>query len=479
MKQLLRTKSPFEIHEDNGHTLHRHLGPGALVALGIGVIIGTGIFVLTGTAAANYAGPALILSFVLAALACGLAGLCYAEMASMIPVSGSAYSYAYVTLGEFIAWFIGWNLMLEYLFASAAVAVGWSGYVVSLLDQIGLHLPDHLTHAPFAKAPDGHGLVSTGALLNFPAVFVVAMMSALCYVGIRQASWVNNIVVVVKLAVILLFIGFGLAYVDTAHWTPFIPENTGKFGQFGLSGIVTGAAVIFFAYIGFDCVSTAAQEAKNPQRDMPIGILGSLVICTVLYVAMTAVMTGMVPYTELNVPAPVALALDRYPELAWLAVPVKLGAIAGITSVILVLLYGQSRIFLTMSRDGLLPPTMGRVHPRFKTPHVSTLITGVCSAITAGLLPVDLLGEMVSIGTLLAFAVVCVSVLVLRYTRPELPRGFRTPWPWFTCLGGAGVAGYLMYALPADTWLRLVVWTLIGLGVYFLYGIRHSRLRAG
>lgn len=479
MKQLLRTKSPFEIHEDNGHTLHRHLGPGALVALGIGVIIGTGIFVLTGTAAANYAGPALILSFVLAALACGLAGLCYAEMASMIPVSGSAYSYAYVTLGEFIAWFIGWNLMLEYLFASAAVAVGWSGYVVSLLDQIGLHLPDHLTRAPFAKAPDGHGLVSTGALLNFPAVFVVAMMSALCYVGIRQASWVNNIVVVVKLAVILLFIGFGLAYVDTAHWTPFIPENTGKFGQFGLSGIVTGAAVIFFAYIGFDCVSTAAQEAKNPQRDMPIGILGSLVICTVLYVAMTAVMTGMVPYTELNVPAPVALALDRYPELAWLAVPVKLGAIAGITSVILVLLYGQSRIFLTMSRDGLLPPTMGRVHPRFKTPHVSTLITGVCSAITAGLLPVDLLGEMVSIGTLLAFAVVCVSVLLLRYTRPELPRGFRTPWPWFTCLGGAGVAGYLMYALPADTWLRLVVWTLIGLGVYFLYGIRHSRLRAG
>ncbi len=474
MSKLWRTK-PIVVGAQTDE-LKRVLGPGALVALGIGAIIGTGVFVLTGTVAANFAGPALVLSFILAALGCAFAGLCYAEFASMIPVSGSAYAYSYHTLGEFVAWFVGWNLILEYLVASSAVAVGWSGYVVSLFDQLGWHIPASLTSAPFMWDAANHTIVSSGAILNFPAVFIIGLISCLCYVGMQQSSWVNSIVVTIKVIVILLFIGFGLSFIDTANYTPFIPENTGVRGHFGFSGIVAGAGVIFFAYIGFDAVSTTAQEAKNPQRDMPIGILGSLLVCTILYIIMALVMTGMVNYKDLNVAAPVALALDKHPELSWLSGWVKLGAIAGMTSVMLVMLLAQARIFMSMSRDGLIPAFFSKVHPKFKTPYVSTIITGVFAAILAGLLPIDILAVLVSIGTLTAFVVVCIGVLVLRYTRPDLPRPFKAPLPWFTCLAGAGICGFMMYELPADTWWRMLGWTILGLVVYFVYGIRKSKL---
>ena len=476
--RLFSTKPIGELHEaDTLNELHRTLDARALVLLGIGAIIGTGIFVLTGTAAANHAGPALVISFLIAGLGCALAGLCYAEFASMIPVSGSAYSYSYATLGEFVAWFIGWNLILEYLFAAATVAVGWSGYVVSLVEQLGLHMPDALTNAPFTKGTGHFEIVRTGALVNLPAVLVVAAITALCYVGIHQSARFNAIVVAIKVTVIVLFIGFGIWVVDGANWTPFIPENTGQFGQFGWSGVVQAAGIIFFAYIGFDAVSTAAQEAKNPQRDMPIGILASLAVCTVLYVAVSAVLTGMVHYSELNTPAPVALALDRHPELSWLAGWIKLGAIAGMTSVMLVMLLGQPRIFYAMSRDGLLPPLFRRVHPTHKTPYVGTLITGSLAALIAGLFPATILGELVSIGTLLAFTTVCIGVLVLRYTRPDIKRHFKVPAPWFVCIAGALICTGMMVSLPQDTWLRLLVWTAIGFAIYFFYGFRHSELR--
>jgi APA family basic amino acid/polyamine antiporter len=477
-KRLFSTKPIGELHEaDTNNELRRTLDARALVLLGIGAIIGTGIFVLTGTAAANHAGPALVVSFIIAGVGCALAGLCYAEFASMIPAAGSAYSYSYATLGELVAWFIGWNLILEYLFAAGTVAVGWSGYVVSLVEQLGWHLPDALTNAPFTKGAGPHEIVRTGAIVNLPAVLIIACITAMCYVGIHQSARFNAVVVAIKVAVILLFIGFGMYAIDGANWQPFIPENTGKFGQFGISGVVQAAGIIFFAYIGFDAVSTAAQEAKNPQRDMPIGIMGSLVVCTVLYVAVAAVLTGMVPYTELNSPAPVALALDRHPELSWLAGWIKLGAIAGMTSVMLVMLLGQPRIFYAMSRDGLLPPLFRKVHPTHKTPYVGTLITGALAAVIAGLFPVTILGELVSIGTLLAFTTVCIGVLVLRYTRPDLKRPFRTPVPWLVCTSGALICTIMMLSLPSDTWLRLLIWTAIGFTIYFLYGFRHSQLR--
>lgn len=508
---LFRRKPIAELMPVEGeHGLKRALTASNLVLLGIGAIIGAGIFVLTGTAAAQYAGPAIVLSFVLAGLGCLFAGLCYAEFASMIPVAGSAYTYGYATLGEFVAWIIGWDLILEYLFTSATVAVGWSGYFTAFLASLGIKLPPALTGAPFTvegthtlvrsqicvdPATGGvavdavshtaipvadcvqKGFTLTNGLMNLPAVLLILLLTALLVIGIKESARFNNLVVYVKLAIVLLVIGFGFRYVNAANWTPFIPENTGGFGQFGLSGIVRGAGVIFFAYIGFDAVSTAAQEAKSPQRDLPIGILGSLAVCTVLYILMALVMTGLAHYTELNVPHPVYVAIEKAgPALKWLGYLVNIGAIAGLASVVLVMLMGQPRIFYSMSRDGLLPPVFSKVHPKFRTPYVATIITGLVAAVIGALFPIGLLGELVSIGTLLAFVIVCGGILVLRYTQPDLPRPFRTPLvPWVPILGIL-ICGYMMAGLPKDTWLRLLIWLVLGLGIYFLYGIRKSTL---
>jgi APA family basic amino acid/polyamine antiporter len=455
--------------------LRRTLSVVGLTAFGIGSIIGTGIFVLTGTAAANQAGPALMLSFVIAGGACALVALCYAEFAAMIPVSGSAYSYAQAAFGELIAWFIGWNLVLEYTFSVATVSVGWSGYVTSLLAQFGVHLPSALTQAPFDRGTGSFEVFTTGALVNIPAVLIVAAITALCYVGIRESSTANTTMVALKIAVIVLFILAGMSHVHPAYWHPFIPPNSGRVGQFGWSGIVAGAGVIVFAYIGFDAISTCAQEARRPDRDLPISILASLAICSVLYMATVAVLTGMVSYRDLNVAAPVALAIDRYPSLHWLGALVKVGAILGMTSTMLVMTVGQARIFMSMGTDGLLPPWFSRVHPRFKTPANGTWVTGLAAAIVGGLLPVRILGELVSIGTLLAFIAVCIGVLTLRRTRPELPRPFKVPWPRFTCIVGALACAGMILALPRDTWIRLAVWTAIGFLIYGLYGRRRGR----
>ena len=480
--QLLATKSIDELQaqEASGNELRRTLTATQLTLLGIGGVIGTGIFVLTGVAAAQNAGPALALSFIFAGIGCMFAGLCYAEFAAMIPVSGSAYSYSYATLGEGIAWFIGWNLILEYLFAVATVSVGWSGYAVSLLDQLHIHIPDALSHAPFDQDRLTEHLVRTGAIINLPAMLIVAAIATICYIGIKQSATFNSWIVTIKVTVIILFIMFGISFINTANWHPFVPPNEGHFGEFGWSGVLKAAGVIFFAYIGFDAISTAAQEARNPQRDMPIGILASLVICTILYVIVATVLTGMVSYKELNVAAPVALALDKYPGLHWLGIPIKLGAVAGMTSVMLVMTIAQARIFFAMARDGLLPQLFGKVHPKFRTPSTGTVVTGVTAAIIGGLFPVGVLGHLVSIGTLAAFVTVCIGVLVLRKTRPDLPRPFRTPLPWFTCLAGAAVCGLMMVSLGAATWWRLAIWTVFGVAVYVFYGRKHSRLhRAG
>jgi len=476
---MFATKSVAELTAGDStiRELKRTLSVISLTAFGIGSIIGTGIFVLTGTAAASHAGPALALSFVLAGFGCALAALCYAEFASMVPVSGSAYSYAYVAFGELIAWFIGWNLVLEYLFSVATVSIGWSGYVVSLLGQFGIHMPEALSLAPYDRGPGSLSIVETGAVLNVPAVLSVVVVTTICYVGIRASSAINSIIVAVKIAVVALFALVGARYVDPANWHPFIPPNTGTFGEFGWSGIFAASGIIVYAYIGFDAICTCAQEARDPQRDMPISILSSLGICTVLYMGTAIVLTGMVRYADLNVAAPVALALDRQAGLGWLGLLVKLGAIAGMTSVMLVMIVGQARIFMTMGADGLLPQWFARIHPKFKTPANGTWLTGLAAAVMAGFLPLRLLGELVSIGTLLAFTTVCLGVLVLRIKRPELHRPFRVPWPWLTCLGGAIACTAMILALPRDTWLRLAVWTAIGLSIYALYGYRSSRLR--
>ena len=463
-----------------GHSLKRALTALNLTTLGIGAIIGAGIFVLTGTAAAQYAGPAIVWSFVLAGVACLFAGLCYAEFSAMIPIAGSAYTYGYATLGELIAWIIGWDLILEYLFGAATVAVGWSGYFTAFMNELGLKLSPALTNAPvkFVDAPGpGHGFQATGALINLPAMFLIGLMTCLLVIGIKESARFNNVIVIVKLLIVFLVIGFGFMYVNQANWHPFLPPNTGEFGHFGWSGVLRGSAVIFFAYIGFDAVSTAAQEAKNPQRDMPIGILGSLAVCTVLYILMALVMTGLAHYTELNVPHPVFVAIEKAgPALAWLRPIINIGAIAGLASVVLVMLMGQPRIFFSMSRDGLLPPVFGKVHPKYQTPYITTILTGVVAAIVAGILPIDLLGELVSIGTLLAFVIVCGGIIVLRYTSPNLARPFRTPFvPWVPGLGIL-VCGYMMYGLPGATWERLIVWLVIGLVIYFTYGKAHSKL---
>lgn len=479
MREIFRRKSLQELTaeaERNEHGLKRHLTAWNLVLLGVGCIVGAGIFVITGTAAALYAGPALVISFLLSAVACAFAGLCYAEFASMIPISGSAYTYSYATMGEFVAWIIGWDLILEYMFGAATVAVGWSGYFDSFLQDLGVTLPLVIRSNPIGF--DGHHFFWTGSLINLPAVGIVLLLTTLLVTGIRESTRVNNLIVAVKVLVILLFIGFGVSYVDTSNWQPFIPENTGSWGHFGWSGILTGAGVIFFAYIGFDAISTTSQEAINPRRDMPIGILVSLAVCTVLYIAVSLVLTGIVPYTELNVSAPIAVAIDRTNQaLAWLAPVIKIGALAGLTSVILVLILGQSRIFFTMASDGLLWKPFAKVHRRYKTPHVTTLAAGGFCALIAGLLPIGLLGEMVSIGTLLAFVIVCAGILVLRKKEPHADRGFRTPWVPFVPIMGILVCLVEMAALPLDTWIRLLGWMAMGFGIYFLYGIKHSKVQ--
>jgi APA family basic amino acid/polyamine antiporter len=454
--------------EAGSGTLRRELGPLALVTLGIGAVIGAGIFVLAGNVAALHAGPALTLSMVLAGVACAFAGLCYAELASMIPVAGSAYTYAYATMGELVAWIIGWDLVLEYSLSSSTVAVGWSGYAVTLLREMGITIPPRLTGAPGSHVclPDGTHVI---ALFNLPAMLICLALTALLVIGIRESARVNTTIVIIKLVVLALFVAVGAHYINTANLHPFIPPNTGEFGSFGLSGILRGAGIIFFAYIGFDAVSTASQEAKNPGRDIPIGILVSLAICTIIYIAVGVVMTGLVPYRELNVASPLALAVQAT-HVPWLPPVVNIGAICGLSSVILVNMLAQSRIFYSMSRDGLLPPLFARLHPRYRTPHVTTTITGVVVAVASGLFPIGVLGQLVSMGTLLAFAIVCAGVLILRRTAPDTPRPFKTPgMPWVPVVGTL-ICLYLMSGLPLPTWIRLFVWLAVGLIIYFTYG---------
>ncbi len=468
-----------EAADEGEQGLRRTLSATNLTLLGIGAIIGAGIFVLTGNAAAEYAGPGVVLSMVVAGLACGFAGLCYAEFASMIPIAGSAYTYGYATLGEFVAWIIGWDLMLEYLFGAATVAVGWSGNFVPFVKEFGINYPSEWGNAPFA-VDVANNFSRTGAILNLPAVVLVALMTWILVIGIKESARFNNVIVFLKLAVIFLVIGVGFMYVNTANWHPFIPENTGKFGQFGWSGVLRGAGVIFFAYIGFDAVSTAAQEAKNPQKDMPIGILGSLFVCTILYILMALVMTGMVHYSQLNDPAPILVAVAAAgPSLAWLRYAVEIGSLLGLASVVLVMLMGQPRVFYSMARDGLLPPVFGKVHPRYKTPYITTILTGSIAAVVAGLFPIGLLGQLVSIGTLLAFAIVCAGVWILRVRSPEIPRTFKTPLvPLVPILGILSTIG-LMAGLPKDTWIRLIIWLALGLVIYFGYSKSHSFIARG
>ena len=478
---LFRQKSVTNLQTEamTDHSLKRALGALNLTALGIGAIIGTGIFVLTGTVAAINSGPAVVLSFVLAGVASIFAALCYSEFASLVPMAGSAYTYGYATLGELIAWIIGWDLILEYALGAVTVAIGWSGYVVSFLRDVGINVPCALSAArgTLVTCHDG---TQVAAIFNLPAVVIIALVTTLLVIGIKESANVNNVIVFIKLAVVVLFIVFAAHAINTANWHPFIPPQNVKDGvpvpgEFGWSGVFTGGAIVFFAYIGFDAVSTAAQEARNPQKDMPIGIIGSLLICTVLYILVSGIATGVMSYKELNVPDPIAVVADRA-GLGWMATLIKLGAIAGLSSVILVMLLGQSRVFYSMSRDGLLPPFINKVHPKFQTPYITSIWTGVVVAFFAAILPIRDAASLVSIGTLLAFVIVAVGVLVLRVREPGLPRVFRTPIVWFVAPAGAFSAAYLMKSLPPVTWERLIIWFAIGMVVYFGYGMRNSKL---
>jgi APA family basic amino acid/polyamine antiporter len=507
MANLLATK-PLKIildeaHETGEHSLNRALGVNNLIALGIGAIIGTGIFVLAGTATALYAGPAIIFSFILAAAGCVFAGLCYAEFASAIPVAGSAYTYGYASLGEIFAWIIGWDLVLEYAFGAATVASGWSGYLLSLLGDFGIKLPASLAGTRWdefvfyknhweplnllmPKIQSGEIMPSQlqhqfGAfnLFGFLAIMIATLILV---IGIKESANFNTAIVYIKVCVLLVFIAVGGHYLlhhpelMKANWHPFMPPNTGVSGKFGWSGVSRGAAVIFFAYIGFDAVSTAAQEAKNPSRDMPIGILGSLVICTILYILVVGVLCGLVNYKFLNVRDALAVGIDKT-GVGWGSLMVKIGALMGLSSTIVVMLLGQSRVFFSMSRDGLLPKVFSAVHPRFRTPWISTLMVGTCVALLAASLPINLLGDMVNIGTLLAFVIVCAGVWIVRRSNPNLVRPFRTPMVPLVPILGIIISGYLMANLPWETWVRLIVWLVIGMAIYFGYGRNHSRVQ--
>ncbi len=477
-------------HGEGGGGLKRVLGPTQLTLLGVGAIIGTGIFVLTGQAAAANAGPAIVISMVLAGLTSVLAALCYSEFASTVPVAGSAYTYAYATLGEFIAWIIGWDLILEYALGSATVAVGWSGNLITLLQQLGVSFPAAISAAPGTIVQAGVGMAPVTAVFNLPAVLITIAVTLLLITGVSESATVNAVIVVIKVAIVLVVIGAGALFMDTAHnWHPFIPPNTGTFGEYGWSGILRGAGIIFFAYIGFDAVSTSAQEARDPQRDLPRGIFGSLFVCTVLFVLVSAVMVGVVPYRQmLNQPAPLVIAMQAAaaraagtpwgPFMNFLQILLTVGALAALSSVMVVMMLAQPRIFLAMSKDGLLPPWAGRIHPRFKTPHISTIVTCVGVAIAAGLTPISTLGQLVNIGTLLAFVIVSIGIIVLRRTRADLPRPFRVPMVPLIPILSALVSFLLMLSLPRATWERLFIWMAIGLVFYGVYGYRRSRLRA-
>ncbi len=504
MKGLL-AKKPLDVmlaeaSETGEHTLKRALGPVSLITLGIGAVIGTGIFVMTGPVAATAAGPAIVLSFIVAGIACVFAGLCYAEFAALIPIAGSSYSYAYTTLGEIVAWVIGWALVLEYAFGAATVAVGWSGYVTSLLEDLNIRIPPAVSGAPGTTLVlyrgrweplaaleseircAGAGLPHATARFDLLALLGILLMTAILVKGIKESANVNTAIVIAKVSVLLIFIGLGIAFLmghfplGAAHWHPFIPPNKGHFGEFGWSGVLRGAGIIFFAYIGFDAVSTAAQEASRPQRDMPIGILGTLAICTVLYILVAIVLTGLVSYTRLNVADPIAVGVD-VTGVRWGSFLVKIGAIGGLTSTMLVMLLGQSRVFYTMARDGLLWSWASKIHPRLRTPYISTTGIGVCVALLAATLPISTLAELTSIGTLFAFTIVCAGVWVLRRERPDLHRPFRAPWVPFTPIMGMAVSLLMMFALHLLTWEVFLTWLVIGLGVYFLYSRKHSKVQ--
>jgi APA family basic amino acid/polyamine antiporter len=473
---LFKTKSIQSIlKEEEKGELKKSLTALNLILLGIGAIIGAGIFSLTGLAAANNAGPAVTISFMIAGLGCAFAGLCYAEFASMLPIAGSAYTYSYATLGEFVAWIIGWDLILEYAVGAATVAISWSRYLIKLLEKLGVEkVPYQWMMSPFEDTMVKG--VSVNGIINLPAIFITCLMSLILIRGINESAKLNNVIVVLKITVVIAFIILGWSYMNPANHADYIPANTGAFENFGWTGVMTGAAVVFFSFIGFDAVSTAAQEAKNPQRDMPIGILGSLVICTILYVLFSYVMTGLESYKLFkNEAAPVALAIAATPY-SFFQELIIIAILAGYTSVIMVLLMGQSRVFFSMSKDGLVPAIFSEVHPKFKTPWKSNILFAVLVSLFAGLVPVSVVGEMTSIGTLFAFVLVCIGVLILRKKQPNAPRAFRTPWVPFVPVMGIIVCLYLMYALPIDTWIRLFVWMAIGIAIYFLYSKKHSKL---
>jgi APA family basic amino acid/polyamine antiporter len=465
-----------EAAETGSHTLRRSLGAFNLIAIGIGVIIGAGLFSLTGIAAANHAGPAVTLSFVVAAIGCAFSALCYAEFASMVPVAGSAYTYSYATLGELFAWIIGWDLVLEYSVGAATVAISWSQYLVRFLAKYDLFIPPQLILSPFENALLDDGTMVSG-IINLPAVLIVVCISAIIIRGTKGSALFNAIVVALKVLVVLVFIALGWQYIKPENYHPYIPANTGTFGEFGISGILRGAGVVFFVFIGFDIVATMAQEARRPQRNMPIGIIGSLLICTVLFALFGHVMTGLARYTEFkNSAAPVAIAIEKTPY-GWLSQAIILAILIGYTSVILVDLLGQSRVFFSMSRDGLLPKVLSEIHPRFQTPYKSNILLCIFISLFAGLVPIRVVGEMTSIGTLLAFIMVCLGVLVLRKQQPDVPRAFKTPLVPLVPILGIATCALMMLSLPVDTWIRLIAWLAIGLVIYFVYGRKNSKLR--